>query len=117
MSVGTPTADLSAPRTAGGGNRFRWEDPLLLDTQLAEDERMIRDLARDYCQTQLAPRILEANRHEVFDREIYREMGALNLPGPTIQGYGCAGVTHVAYWLITGEIERVDSGSSATASV
>ena len=116
MTVGAPTADLTAPRT-GGAVRFRWEDPLLLDNQLAEDERMIRDLARDYCQSQLAPRILEANRHEVFDRAIYREMGALGLLGPTIQGYGCAGVNHVAYGLITREIERVDSGYRSAASV
>ena len=100
------------PRTA-----FRWDDPLLLDHQLADEERMIRDLARDYCQSRLAPRILEANRHEVFDREIYREMGALGLLGPTLQGYGCAGVNHVAYGLITREVERVDSGYRSAASV
>ncbi len=110
------TAIPEAP-AAPGRVAFRWDDPLRLDGQLADDERMIRDLARDYCQGQLSPRILEANRHEQFDRDIYREMGALGLLGPTLQGYGCAGVNHVAYGLITREIERVDSGYRSAASV
>ena len=116
MTVGNPTADQTTPR-AGGAARFRWEDPLSLDSQLTEEERMIQEAARDYCQSRLAPRILEANRHEVFDRAIYHEMGALGLLGPTIQGYGCAGVNHVAYGLITREVERVDSGYRSAASV
>ncbi len=116
MTVGNPTADQTTPR-AGGAARFRWEDPLSLDSQLTEEERMIQEAARDYCQSRLAPRILEANRHEVFDRAIYLEMGALGLLGPTIQGYGCAGVNHVAYGLITREVERVDSGYRSAASV
>ena len=97
--------------------RFRWEDPIELDSMLSEEECMVRDMARDYCQEKLMPRILEANRHEVFDRDIYREMGALGLLGPTIQGYGCAGVNSVTYGLITREVERVDSGYRSAASV
>ncbi|HEU0092114.1 MAG TPA: acyl-CoA dehydrogenase family protein, partial [Vicinamibacteria bacterium] len=89
--------------------RFAWEDPLLLDDQLSDDERRIRDLARDYAQEKLMPRILEANRHERFDREILREMGELGFLGSTLQGYGCAGVNYVSYGLVAREIERVDS--------
>ena len=73
-----------------------WLDPLALEGQLEADEIQVRDAARDYCQGRLMPRILEANRHEIFDREIFREMGALGLLGPTIEGYGCAGVNHVS---------------------
>ena len=89
---------------------FQWEDPLLLEDQLTEDERMVRDSARDYCQEKLMPRVLEANRHEKFDREIMNEMGALGFLGSTIEGYGCAGVNYVCYGLIAREVERVDSG-------
>ncbi len=97
--------------------RFKWDDPLLFDTQLTDEERMVRDLARDYCQAKLMPRILEANRHETFDRAIYHEMGELGLLGSTIQGYGCAGVNHVTYGLIAREVERVDSGYRSALSV
>jgi glutaryl-CoA dehydrogenase len=96
---------------------FRWEDPLLLDGQLAPEERMVRDSARDYCQERLMPRILEANRHERFDREILTEMGGLGMLGPTIEGYGCAGASYVAYGLIAREVERVDSGYRSAMSV
>ncbi len=96
---------------------FRWEDPLALDDQLTDSERMVRDAARDYCQAKLMPRILEANRHERFDRAILTEMGAMGFLGPTIEGYGCAGVNHVSYGLITREIERVDSGYRSAMSV
>ncbi len=96
---------------------FRWEDPLLLDGQLADDERLVRDSARDYCQAKLLPRVIEANRHERFDREILNEMGELGLLGPTIQGYGCAGASYVAYGLIAREVERVDSGYRSAMSV
>jgi len=78
---------------------------------------MVRDSARAYCQDKLMPRILEAHRHERFDREIFNEMGALGFLGPTIEGYGCAGVSHVAYGLIAREIERVDSGYRSGMSV
>ena len=96
---------------------FQWDDPLLLETQLTEEERMIRDTARDFAQSKLMPRILEANRHETFHREIFNEMGELGLIGPTLQGYGCAGVGYVSYGLIAREIERVDSGYRSAMSV
>ncbi len=96
---------------------FQWDDPLLLETQLTEEERMIRDTARDFAQSKLMPRVLEANRHEKFNREIFNEMGELGLIGPTIHGYGCAGVGYVSYGLIAREIERVDSGYRSAMSV
>jgi len=96
---------------------FRWEDPLLVDELLDDDERAIRDVAHDYAQEKLMPRILLANRHERFDREILNEMGALGFLGSTIQGYGCAGVNYVSYGLIAREIERVDSAYRSTLSV
>ncbi|HTS83715.1 MAG TPA: acyl-CoA dehydrogenase [Usitatibacter sp.] len=96
---------------------FKWDDPLLLEDQLAEDERMVRDSARGYAQARLMPRILEANRHEKFDRAILTEMGELGFLGSTIEGYGCAGVNHVSYGLIAREIERVDSAYRSTLSV
>jgi glutaryl-CoA dehydrogenase len=96
---------------------FQWDDPLLLEDQLTDDERMVRDAARDYCQGRLVPRILEANRHERFDREILNEMGGLGFLGSTIEGYGCAGVNHVCYGLIAREVERVDSGYRSAMSV
>ncbi len=97
---------------------FDWRDPLLLETQLSDDERMIRDTAREYCQNHLMPRILEANRHERFHREIMNEMGALGFLGPTIpEQYGGAGVNHVSYGLVAREVERVDSGYRSAMSV
>ncbi|MBV8657502.1 MAG: acyl-CoA dehydrogenase [Burkholderiales bacterium] len=96
---------------------FQWDDALLLDEQLTEDERMIRDAARDYCQGRLMPRVLEANRHEHFDRDIMTELGELGFLGSTIEGYGCAGVSHVAYGLVAREVERVDSGYRSAMSV
>lgn len=96
---------------------FDWEDPLNLEGVLSEEDRMIRDAARDYCQGKLMPRVLEANRHEVFHREIMNEMGALGLLGSTIDGYGCPGVSQVAYGLIAREVERVDSGYRSAMSV
>ena len=97
--------------------RFDWSDPLLLETALTEEERMIRDTARDYAQNALMPRILEANRAEHFDTAIMREMGERGLLGPTIDGYGCAGAGYVSYGLIAREIERVDSGYRSAMSV
>ncbi|MDP5208893.1 acyl-CoA dehydrogenase [Microbulbifer sp. 2205BS26-8] len=94
-----------------------WDDILLLDQQLTDEERMVRDTAREYCQSKLMPRILEANRHEIFDREILREMGALGLLGATIDGYGCAGLNYVCYGLVAREVERVDSGYRSAMSV
>jgi glutaryl-CoA dehydrogenase len=97
---------------------FAWDDPFLLEEALEPDERMIRDAARDYCQDRLAPRILEANRHERFDRAIMTEMGALGLLGPTIpEEYGGAAAGYVAYGLVAREVERVDSGYRSAMSV
>jgi glutaryl-CoA dehydrogenase len=94
-----------------------WDDILLLDEQLTEEERMIRDTARSYAQERLMPRILEANRKEIFDPEIMREMGELGLLGITIDGYDCAGASYVSYGLVAREIERVDSGYRSAMSV
>lgn len=94
-----------------------WEDPFRLIDQLDEDERMVQQTAHDYCQEQLMPRVLEANRHERFDREIMNEMGELGLLGATIDGYGCAGMNYVSYGLIAREVERVDSGYRSAMSV
>ncbi len=96
---------------------FQWDDPFLLEDQLTEDERMVRDSAREYCQEKLLPRVLEATRKERFDREIMSEMGALGFLGSTIDGYGCAGVNYVCYGLIAREVERVDSGYRSAMSV
>jgi glutaryl-CoA dehydrogenase len=96
---------------------FQWDDPLNLESQLGDDERMIRDSARDYCQGKLLPRVRDMHRHETIDRSIFPEMGALGLLGSTIHGYGCAGVNYVCYGLIAREVERVDSGFRSMMSV
>jgi len=96
---------------------FDWQDPLALEDQLTAEERLVRDTARDYAADRLAPRIIEAARAEGFDREILREMGELGLLGATLHGYGCAGVSSVAYGLIAREIERVDSAYRSAVSV
>jgi len=96
---------------------FKWDDALLLDDQLSDEERMVRDQAHAYCQEKLMPRVLLANRNEVFHREIMTEMGELGLLGATIDGYGCAGVNHVCYGLVAREVERVDSGYRSAMSV
>ncbi len=97
---------------------FNWADPLLLDQQLTEDERMVREAAQAYCQEKLLPRVLEAFRHEKTDPAIFTEMGALGLLGPTIPTeYGGAGLNYVCYGLIAREVERVDSGYRSMMSV
>ena len=96
---------------------FDWADPLRLDEALTEEERMVRDSARAYCQEKLLPRVLEANRHERFDRAIMNEMGTLGFLGATIEGYGCAGVNYVSYGLIAREVERIDSSYRSAMSV
>ncbi|RUO26765.1 acyl-CoA dehydrogenase [Aliidiomarina minuta] len=97
---------------------FNWQDPFVLEQMLSDDERMIEDTARAYCQDKLQPRILMANRNEVFDREIMTELGALGLLGATLpEKYGCAGVNYVSYGLIAREVERVDSGYRSAMSV
>lgn len=97
---------------------FQWNDPLRLDDQLTEEERMIKDAAHDYCQGQLLPRVTEAFRHEKTDIAIFREMGGLGLLGMTIpEQYGGAGLNYVAYGLVAREVERVDSGYRSMLSV
>ncbi len=97
---------------------FNWQDPLLLESLLSEEERMIRDTAHQYCQEKLMPRILEANRNEVFDASIMTELGELGLLGCTLpEKYGCSGVNYVTYGLIAREVERVDSGYRSAMSV
>jgi len=105
------------PGAPAGRAEFKWEDALLLEDQLSEEERLVRDTAREYCQDKLMPRVIAANRHERFDREIMNELGALGLLGPTIEGYGCAGVNYVSYGLVAREVERVDSGYRSAMSV
>ncbi|MEZ5917726.1 MAG: acyl-CoA dehydrogenase [Parvularculaceae bacterium] len=97
---------------------FDWRDQLSLDSQLSEEERMIRDAARGYCEDKLMPRVIAANRHETFEREIMTEMGAQGLLGATVaEEYGGGGASHVAYGLIAREVERVDSGYRSAMSV
>ena len=98
--------------------RFDWQDPFLLEQQLSEDERMVRDAAAAYCQGQLAPRVLDAFRNQTTDVSIFREMGEVGLLGPTIAPeYGGPGLSYVCYGLIAREVERVDSGYRSMASV
>jgi glutaryl-CoA dehydrogenase len=96
---------------------FDYTDALNLECRLTDDEKMIRDVSYDYCQEKLMPRVLMSNRHETFDRDIMSEMGELGLLGPTIKGYGCPGVSSVAYGLIAREVERVDSSYRSAMSV
>ncbi|MBF0267371.1 MAG: acyl-CoA dehydrogenase [Alphaproteobacteria bacterium] len=104
---------MSAPKSG-----FKWEDPFLFEDQLTEDERLIQDAARAYCQDKLMPRIIEANRHEKFDRAIMNEMGELGFLGSTLpEKYGCAATNYVAYGLVAREVERVDSGYRSAMSV
>ena len=109
MNVQTPQGSARAA--------FDWEDPLGLEQNLTEEERMVRDTARDYAQEKLSPRVIEAWREEKTDPAIFREMGELGLLGPTIDGYGCPGVSYTCYGLIAREVERVDSGYRSMMSV
>jgi len=118
MSVAQPAPTPAETQAAAAHRpRFQWDDALLLDDQLTEDERMVRDAAHAYCQEKLMTRVLEANRHERFDREIMTELGELGFLGSTIDGYGCAGVNYVCYGLVAREVERVDSGYRSAMSV
>ncbi|KPJ08407.1 Glutaryl-CoA dehydrogenase, mitochondrial [Papilio machaon] len=96
---------------------FKWDDPLNLEGQLEEDEKAVSDTFKDYCNKKLLPRVIEANRKELFDREIYKEMGELGALGCTIKGYGCAGVSYVTYGLITRALDGVDSAYRSAMSV
>jgi len=97
--------------------KFQWNDPFLLSDQLGEDERAIAEAAHTFCQERLQTRVLEAARHETFDREIMNEFGAMGFLGLTIEGYGCAGLNYVSYGLVAREVERVDSGYRSAMSV
>ncbi|MDX2156276.1 MAG: acyl-CoA dehydrogenase [Hyphomicrobiaceae bacterium] len=102
----------------GERTAFTWDDAFLLDDQLTEDERAIRDTARDYCQEKLAPRVIQSYLEEKTDPEIFREMGALGLLGVTLpEKYGCANANYVSYGLVAREVERVDSGYRSMMSV
>lgn len=112
--ISSATPELARAKPAA----LKWDDPFLLDQLISEEERMIRDTAHEYCQSKLRPRAIEANRHEIFHREIMLEMGELGLLGPTVpDSYGGAGVNYVAYGLIAREVERVDSGYRSAMSV
>jgi glutaryl-CoA dehydrogenase len=117
MNVITPAPAAPAKSKKSTLPPFTWDDALLLDDQLGEDERAIRDAAREYCQEKLFVRVLEANRHEKFHREIMNEMGEMGFLGATLDSHGCAGVSYVAYGLIAREVERVDSGYRSAFSV
>ncbi len=96
---------------------FHWRDPLLFEQQLSDEERLVQETAHRYAQEKLQPRILDANRNEIFHRDIMTEMGELGLLGCTIEGYDCAGLNYVCYGLVAREIERVDSGYRSAMSV
>ena len=117
MSSAPARREKSPKPKAGGKAVFDWQDPLRFDDLLSEDERLVRDAARAYAQDKLMPRVLKAFREEHFDRAILNEMGALGFLGSTIDGYGCAGASYVAYGLVAREIERVDSGFRSAMSV
>src|SRR5580765_1123519 len=96
---------------------FQWDDPFFFDEQLTEEERLIRDTAKNFAKDKLQPRVVAAFHNEYFDREILHEMGQAGFLGATIKGYGCAGINYVSYGLLTREIERVDSGYRSVMSV
>lgn len=117
LTGGRATFATTRPGRAQGYAEYNARDPLNFDSLLSEEETAIRETARAYCQEHLLPRVLEGWRTEQFNHDVLPEMGKLGLLGPTIQGYGCANVSYVAYGLIAREIERVDSGYRSTASV
>ena len=99
------------------GVPFDWQDALCLESLLSDEEKLVRDSARTYAQERLLPRIVQANRHETFDLEVMREMGSLGFLGSTIDGYGCAGISFVAYGLVAREFERVDTSFRSAMGV
>jgi len=113
QSAITPDTQHLAPKWPA----FDWQDPLLLDAQLTDEERIIRDAARGFCTETLMPVVKMANRTEQFDPDLMKKFGAAGLLGPTIEGYGCAGASYVAYGLVAREVERVDSAYRSAMSV
>ena len=108
----------TAPKSTQSRSGFQWDDPFLLEDQLTEEERMVRDTAHEYCQEKLLPRVTDAYLDEHTDRAIFAEMGELGLLGITVpEEYGCAGAGYVAYGLVAREVERVDSGYRSMNSV
>ena len=116
MNIVATVAGEQAPKKSSMAP-FKWDDALLLEEQLTEDERMIRDTARDFCQEKLLPRVQEAFRNEHFHREIMNEFGEMGFLGATLDSHGCAGVGYVSYGLMAREVERVDSGYRSAFSV
>lgn len=112
-----PLVSRASFATKASEPKYNWQDPLNLESQLTEDEIAIRDSFRNYCQTTLLPRVTKANRDEIFDKAIMEEFGELGALGCTLNGYGCAGVSNVAYGLLTREVERVDSAYRSAMSV
>ncbi|MGP1352154.1 MAG: acyl-CoA dehydrogenase [Parasphingopyxis sp.] len=112
VNIETPVKSAEKPSFT-----YRWDDPFLLESQLGDEEKMVYETARNYAQEKLLPRVLTATREERFDREIMNELGELGLLGCTIDGYGCAGVSHVAYGLVARAVEAVDSGYRSAMSV
>ena len=117
MSLATASFHSAPEKVNKPKAEFKWDDPLLLSEQLTEDERLVMEAARNYCQEKLYPRVQSAFREERFDREIMNEMGELGFLGSTIDGYGCAGANHVCYGIVAREVERVDSGYRSAMSV
>jgi glutaryl-CoA dehydrogenase len=107
----------TAKKQPGKLAAFNWEDPLLLQHALSEDERMVQESARRFCEERLLPGVLEANRHETFDRTIFNDLGRNGFLGIGLEGYGCPGGTHVMYGVIAREVERVDSAYRSSMSV
>ena len=116
-AAGTAAAMTPAPEVRAQRAVFDWADPFALEAALAEEERMVRDTARAFCQGELMPRVVEAFREERVDRGLFRALGALGFLGSTIDGYGCAGANYTTYGLVAREIERVDSGYRSMMSV
>jgi glutaryl-CoA dehydrogenase len=117
MSLATESFHSASGKVNKPKAEFKWDDPLLLSEQLTEDERLVMEAARNYCQEKLYPRVQSAFREERFDREIMNEMGELGFLGSTIDGYGCAGANHVCYGIVAREVERIDSGYRSAMSV
>src|SRR5437879_6158495 len=118
MAIAATPMKSAAKGISADAKPFDWEDPFFLDDQLTEEEIAIRDAARAYCQEKLMPRVIEANRHEKFDREIMNEMGALGLLGSTLpEKYGCAATNYTTYGLVAREVEAVDSGYRSAVGV